>query len=403
MTTAQIHLPPKLIPVFSPPRGDVRYRGAYGGRGSGKSFSFALMAAVFGYAEPLRILCTRELQVSIKESMYAEIKNAIASQPWLETHYEIGENYIRGANGTEFIFRGLRHNISSIKSMAQIDLCIVEEAEQVPEHSWLALIPTVRAPKSEIWVIWNPQRDGSPVDQRFVKSQPESAIIKRLNYEDNPWFPDVLRSEMEWDYERDPDKYAHIWLGHYQQRSEARVFRNWRVEAFDTPEDVDRFYYGADWGFANDPTVLVRCFLQGRTLYVDKEAYAIGCEIDHTPQLFDRVPGSRDWPITADSARPETISYMQRQGFRMKSAKKGAGSIEDGIEFLKSFDIVVHPSCTHTVDELTLYSYQVDQYTDEVLPKLEDKHNHVIDALRYSVEGMRRGGTVKSKPIRGLV
>ena len=121
-TTARIKLPPKLVPLFAPRRGELRYRCAYGGRGSGKSFSFAKMAAIWGYAEPLRILCTRELQVSIKESMFAEIRNAILSEPWLSRAYDIGENFIRGNNGTEFIFRGLRHNMEAIKSMAQIDL-----------------------------------------------------------------------------------------------------------------------------------------------------------------------------------------------------------------------------------------------------------------------------------------
>lgn len=138
--------------MFSHPRGSLRYRGAHGGRMSAKSASFAKMASVFGYAEPLRILCTRDIQDSIKESFHAELKNAIASEPWLAAAYDVGENYIRGKNGTEFIFKGLRHNIGSIKSMAQIDICIIEEAEDVAEHSYIALEPTIRAPKSEIWL-----------------------------------------------------------------------------------------------------------------------------------------------------------------------------------------------------------------------------------------------------------
>ena len=115
MTTATINLPAKLVPVLSPNRGAARYRALYGGRGSGKSFSAALMAAVWGYAEPLRILCVREFQASIKQSMHAEIKAAIEAHPWLEAHYDVGVDYIRGSNGTEFIFRGLRRNEQSIK------------------------------------------------------------------------------------------------------------------------------------------------------------------------------------------------------------------------------------------------------------------------------------------------
>jgi phage terminase large subunit len=188
---------------------------------------------------------------------------------------------------------------------------------------------------------------------------------------------------------RDPEKYAHVWLGEYLRNSEARIFKNWKVEEFETPEDA-RFYFGADWGFSIDPTVLVRCWMSGRTLFVDQEAYRVGVEIDRTPALFETIPGSKRWPITADSARPETISYMRRHGFgNIGPATKGAGSVEEGIEFLKTYDIVVHPRCRHTSDELTFYSWKVDPLTSEVLPVPADKHNHVIDALRYAVEGVR--------------
>ena len=128
MSEAEVSLPGKLVEVFAPLRGEVRYRGAHGGRGSGKSFGFALMACVLGVQEPLRILCTRDLQNSIKESFHAELRSAIATTPWLQAHYEVGESYIRGKNGTEFLFKGLRHNMAAIKSMAQIDICIIEEA-----------------------------------------------------------------------------------------------------------------------------------------------------------------------------------------------------------------------------------------------------------------------------------
>jgi phage terminase large subunit len=127
-------------------------------------------------------------------------------------------------------------------------------------------------------------------------------------------------------------------------------------------------------------------------MYIDHEAYAVGCEIDNTPDLFDTVPGSRKWKITADSARPETISYMQRNGFKIVGAKKGNGSVEDGINFLLNFDIIVHPRCKHVIDEFTHYSWKVDKRTDEVLPVLADDHNHMIDAVRYALESSRRSG-----------
>lgn len=400
MSEAVVRLPPKLVPVFSPARGELRYRGAYGGRGSGKSFTFAKMAAIWGYAEPLRILCTRDIQDSIKESFHAELKNAIASEPWLAAHYDVGVDYLRGKNGTEFIFKGLRHGIGSIKSMAQIDLCIVEEAEDVPERSWEDLEPTIRAEKSEIWVIWNPRLENSPVDTRFIKNPPPRSAVVEMNYCDNPWFPSVLEEQRQRAQRMlDPGKYAHIWEGKYLKNSEARVFRNWRVEEFETPPDaIHRL--GADWGFSIDPTVLVRCHIVGRKLFVDYEAYKVGCEIADTPSLFMTIPEAEKWPMTADSARPETISHMRNNGFpKIMPAVKGAKSVEEGIEWLNSFEIIVHPRCKHTIDELTMYSYKVDKLTGEVLPVLDDKDNHVIDALRYACEGARRAQSAQPAEI----
>jgi phage terminase large subunit len=137
--------------------------------------------------------------------------------------------------------------------------------------------------------------------------------------------------------------------------------------------------------------VLVRCYIVGRVLYVDYEVWQVGCEIDKTPALFERVPESNRWPITADSSNPQSISYMQRNGYtRIEASVKGVGSVDEGIEFLKSYDIVVHPRCRHVVDEMSSYSYEIDKQTEEVLPKLADKKNHTIDSLRYAVEAVRR-------------
>jgi phage terminase large subunit len=190
-------------------------------------------------------------------------------------------------------------------------------------------------------------------------------------------------------------------MGGYRGNTEARVFRNWKIEEFDSPPGAT-YRLGADWGFSVDPSVLVRCYLEGRTMYVDYEAYMVGCEIDRLPDLFLTVPEAEKWFITADSARPETISYMQKHGFpRISPAIKGAKSLEEGVEFLKTFDIVVHPRCTHTIDELMNYSYKVDELTGKPLPVLIDKHNHVIDSLRYACEGVRRAGTTsKLEPIK---
>jgi phage terminase large subunit len=214
---------------------------------------------------------------------------------------------------------------------------------------------------------------------------------------DNPWFPDVLKDEMEYDRKRDYDKYCHVWLGEYRKNSEARIFKNFIIEEFERPDGtIHRL--GADWGFSVDPSTLIRCSLEGNRLYVDYEAYMIGCEIVNLPDLFDRVPESRKWFIRADSARPETIDYMRKHGYpKIQAAAKGVGSIVEGISFLQSFDIVVHPRCKHLIDELNSYSYKRDKLTDEILPIIEDKNNHVIDALRYACEGIRKASTMKRK------
>ena len=160
------------------------------------------------------------------------------------------------------------------------------------------------------------------------------------------------------------------------------------------------FRLGADFGFSKDPTVLIRCSVEGKRIYFDYEAYMVGCEIDLTPDLFDRVPESRKWFITADSARPETISYLRNHGFpKINSAMKGAGSVEDGIEFMRSYDLIVHPRCTHLIDELTLYSYKIDKLTNEILPVLDDKNNHVIDSARYAIEGIRKAIVPRDKQV----
>lgn len=400
MSTAKIYLPPKLVPIFSPSRGSVMYRAMYGGRGSAKSFSAALMAAVWGYAEPIRVLCTREFQASIKESFHAEIKAAIASQPWLEAHYDVGVDYLRGANGTEFIFRGLRHNTASIKSLAKIDLTIVEEAEDVPEDAWLALEATVfRQPKSELWAVWNPRKDGSPVDKRFRKFPPKDALITQVNWHDNPFFPqglDVLRRREQ--QRLDPATYAHVWEGAYLENSDAQVFNGkYRIEEFESPEKGwDGPYYGLDWGFSQDPTAGIRAWVDGDRLMIDYDFAQVGLELDATaPALIESIPGIANHVVRADSARPESISYVKRNGLpRIEGVKKGKGSVEDGIQFIRSFrEVVIHPRCRKTIEEFRLYSYKVDRLSGDVMSDIVDENNHLIDSLRYALEPLMRMNT----------
>ena len=397
MTTARIELPPKLVDLFAPVRGELRFRVAYGGRGSGKSFTFALMAAVWGYAEPLRILCTRELQISIKESMFAELKNAIQTFPWLEAHYDVGEAFIRGKNGTEFIFRGLRHNMSAIKSMAQIDLCIVEEAADVPDYSWQALLPTIRAPRSEVWAIYNPKHDTDPVDLMFRQNPPPRCKAVEVNWNDNPYFPPEL-DEQRRHAQRvmNPADYAWIWEGAYLENSDAQVLAGKvRVDEFEPGRDWDGPFYGVDFGFAQDPTAGIKAWVHDDRLWIEYDAAKVGLELDDTADyLMRKVPGIERHTSRADSARPESISYLKRHGLpRIESVTKWQGSVEDGIQHLRSYaEIVIHPRCSDTIREARMYSYKVDKLSGDILPQVVDANNHLMDALRYALAPLIRSG-----------
>jgi phage terminase large subunit len=350
-----------------------------------------------------RIVCIREYQRSLAQSVKLLIEDKI-EQFGVASRFHNTRDRIEvldrgGIPQGLIIFQGMQnHTAETIKSLEGFDVAYVEEAQSLSMRSFTMLRPTIRKSKSELWFAYNPRSMDDPVDVFFRTGATDrtDTIFVHANYNNNPWFPDDLRADMEYDKRRDPERYAHVWLGKYQQHSEARVFHNWRVgdEHEFSSDPKTRYHFGADWGFAKDPTVLIRCYTKGRTLYVDREAYAIGCEIDRTPALFDQLENgqARKWRIIADSARPETISYMSKHGYpRMVPAKKGKGSVEDGVEFLKSYDVVVHPQCRHTIDELTTYSYKVDRQTEEVLPILQDDKNHVIDALRYAVESLRTG------------
>lgn len=378
-----------------------RYKNFHGGRGSGKSVNVARALVIKACQEKKRILCCREIQNTIRDSVHKLIADQIeimGLSPW----FEVTQSAIRGLNGSEFIFKGLRFDPQGIKSTEGIDLCWIEEAQTVSENSWSILIPTIRKEGSEIWLTWNPLEETSPTYQRFIESPPPDCISVEVNYYDNPYFPDVLRQEMEWLKQKDFAAYEHVWLGKPLTITDAVIFKgHYTVESF--PDDLwkkaDRLFYGADFGFANDPSTLVRCFILDNRLYIDHEAYGVGIEINELPAFYDSVPDSRRWQIWGDSARPETISYLKKQaGFRIDSADKWQGSIEDGIAYLKSFDkIVIHSRCRHMAEEARLYRYKTDKQTNEILPVIEDSKNHLWDALRYSLNGYirRKGRTLK--------
>ena len=379
----------------------ARYRVASGGRGGSKSWAFAdrsLFRAVKGKE---RILCLREVQVSIKDSSKKLIEDRIEALG-LSPYFDIKRDTIKcTTTGSEYTFHGLRGaSADNIKSFEGATIAWVEEANTVSQDSIDTLLPTIRQPESEIWFSYNAKMKTDPVHQMFVEGEPPpKSIVAHINYDSNPWFPAVLRDQMEWDRSVDPDKYRHVWLGEPVQHSEAQILGGrWSIAPIPDPPKDTEFYHGADWGFANDPTTIIRCWInwEEKILYVDRAEGGVGIEIDNTPELFRLIDTAEEWEIIADCARPETISYMTRQGFKMSASKKGPGSIKDGIEFLRQFHIVVAPELKAVQDECSLYSYKIDKRTGAILPLIEDKNNHYIDAMRYALEKLMKADADKA-------
>ncbi len=231
MTSVQLALPPKLKPLFLG-RADVR--GAYGGRGSAKTRSFAKMAAVKGYIYGNQgvsgiLLCARQYMNSLEDSSLEEVRRAIEDEPFLAAYYEVGEKFIRSHDGRiSFAFAGLDRSIASIKSKGRILLCWVDEAEPVTAEAWSTLIPTLREEGSdwnaELWVTWNPKRKTAAVESRFRQANDPLIRLVEMNWRDNPRFPAKLERERLRDLEERPDQYDHIWEGHHVSVIEGAYF-----------------------------------------------------------------------------------------------------------------------------------------------------------------------------------
>ena len=391
------------------------YKVLWGGRASTKSWGIAEALIRKMIALPIRVLCTREYQVSIKDSAHKLLKDTI-ERLGMSSWFTVTQNEIRSRSGGEFIFKGLHNNEQGIRSTEGIDICWVEEAQSVSEASWRSLIPTIRGDHSEVWVSFNLINESDATYQRFVAKPPTGAIVHKLTFLDNPYLSAKSRQDMEDDKARDFHLYEHIWLGMPLKMSDAIVLNKKYVvrEFSDTLyQEAQRVFMGADFGFANDPSTLIRYFAlekewdaarqrNMRRLYISHEAYGHHIELDDMPSFYDDVPGARDWPIGADAARPETISYLRRQGFNIYAAEKWEGCVKDGITHLRSFDeIVIHPRCVKTAEEARLWRYktdpkQVDEYgSEKVLPILIKGNDHAWDGIRYGLDGyIQRSGAL---------
>lgn len=380
----KIQLPKWTNDFFKP----ARYKVAYGGRGSGKSYNIATMLLILATQNKLRILCTREFQISIKDSVHKLLSDRIKELE-LTNKFKITDKDIKAINGSEFIFKGLHNSIDEIKSMEGINICWIEEAANVSNKSYEVLIPTIRALNSEIWISFNPNLQTDATYKRFILNPPENAIIKQINWRQNPFFNKTLNLERLALKKVDMDLYNHVWEGQPRISSKAQVMHGkWEIKALHEDLLKNKIpYFGLDFGFI-DPTALIKCYiLDNRFLYISNEFYGAGYDINDLPRKFLEISGSDTYKIVCDNARPELIEFLRKKGFYTQASKKGKNSIKDGIALIRSFErIFINPNCKNTIREFGLYSYKVDSLSNEITPEIIDKDNHTIDAIRYALE-----------------
>lgn len=380
-----------------------RYKVIYGGRGSGKSRNVATELLLRAAHEPLRILCCREIQKSINDSVKKLLDDRRRELEYLNitptNFFRSTKNSITTSFGSEFLFAGLRANPEAIRSMEGIDICWVEEAQTISRESLNGLIPTIRKEvdgrKSEIWFTMNPRYADDPVYADFIaeKDPRPGTIRRRVNYDENPWFPSVLYDEMLYDMKKDRDKYSHIWEGELLKHDNAKIFKHgtdWEIGDIPEPPAGTQLRYGADWGEGKtDPTTLTRSWtdFDKRIIYVDREWWALQAEYHNVVAGFKQTMAEDiKQVIKCDSSRPAIMKFLRRGGLLAVGAKKGPGSVQDGINYLKSFKIIVNPKCKHVIDEFDHYKYKINKRTEEILNDPEDANNHCIDSLRYAHE-----------------
>lgn len=406
MIELEIQTPRWFLPFIEP----CRYKGVKGGRGSGKSHTVAEAQVERAILDPnYRLVCIREIQKSLKFSSKALIESKIR-QFGVSHLFDITLNEIKRIDGEGImIFQGMQdHTADSIKSLEGFDCAWVEEAQNLSYRSLQLLRPTIRKSGSEIWFTWNPDQESDAVDEFFneaIANKAEGFVLAHVNFDLNPFLPDELFKEMEYDRKYNPSTFGHVWLGEYNIKSDAQVFAGkFSIEEFVPNENWNGPYQGLDFGFAQDPTAAVRCWINDEELYIEYEAGAIALELDETSDFIIRkIPDYDLFASRADNSRPESISYLNRHGLkRVEPVTKWKGSVEDGIEHIKTYKkVVIHPRCENTAREFRLYSYKVDKKSGDILPVVLDEHNHYIDAVRYALNPLiKKRGDFKQDALR---
>lgn len=367
-----------------------------GGRGSQKSHCIAEYIVLRANRRKERVVGARQFQASIKGSSKALIEEKIISLG-MRRDFEVTNTEIRSRRtGSLMNFIGLERNPDSARSLEGCTICWVEEARNISQRSINTLMPTIRAEGAEILWSWNPVSPKDPIEKYFCgEVRPPSTVLKHTTYRDNPFFYRTrLVNQMEHMKKTNFKLYKHTWEGEYDDGGEARIF-TCKVERMEIPETI-RPQFGMDFGSNNDPNVLLRLYVLKsiQTIYVSHERY-LPSSVERWMEYISDVPNVKDHTICADGAWPQSISTMNNNKFRVDAAKKGPGSVLEGIKWLQGWNIVISPDCPRFINEARLYSWQVDPYDDTNILNIPcDEENHGWDALRYGTEQNRLGSDV---------
>jgi phage terminase large subunit len=393
---------------------DHRYKIVYGGRGSSKSWTVARVLLAIGRRKKIRVLCAREFQNSISDSVHALLSDQIKSLG-LEDFYTIQNTSIFGSNGTEFLFAGLKHNVTKIKSFEGVDVCWVEEAQTTSKSSWDVLIPTIRKPNSEIWVTFNPELDTDETYKRFVVMPPANAKVTKVNWSDNPWFPQVLRDEMEDLKARDMDAYLNVWEGNTRQVLDGAVYANELRKAqedsrikdiqIDKSISVSTFW---DLGWADMTSIwFVQTIPGGEVRIID---FYQDCQktIDHYVNILQNKGYTyRDHWLPHDAEHKNmtgrsTKEIMENMGLPIRITPKL--SIADGINsarMLMNRCFFDQSRCAEGLQALRHYQYAVDPDTRMFSEKpLHNQFSHAADAWRYAAVSLDEQPNNWNKPLK---
>lgn len=402
--TKEISLKDKICPAFYKVHAaivddpDLVYFWLKGGRGSTKS-SFAALEIISGMMEDpnANAIALRKFKDTLRTSTHALLQWAIdkldVSELWESTVSPMEFTYI--PTGQKILERGL-DDAQKLKSISlpkgYFKFVWFEELAEFygPEEVRNTLQSLLRGGASHVVLMtYNPPDDPASWVNKEAEIEIPSRLVHHSTYLDVPpeWLGQQFIKDAEILKQRDFDKYRHEYKGEVVGRSDIAVFGGkWVEEDFTPGMDWDGPYYGGDWGFANDPTALVKMWLYDDTLWIEEEAYGFRVDIDDTPALFSTVSGAKENVIRADCSRPETISYMNKQGWNVVASDKWEGCVEDGVTIIRGFKrIVIHSRCKYMQDEARHYSHKVDRLTKDVLPAIVDKHNHLWDAVRYGL------------------